>query len=274
MRIHSISKVLAVPLLLILGYMLFFGLGSRSDLNVLVFIPAVLLVVLFVFNGQIDHWWHKKFPPQADEKILQWLERHCPFYISLDDEGKKKFSERLGLYVESRAFTAVGREQKDVPYDIRCFLSSQAVILGFNDDDFLLGDMDRWFLYKHPFPTPKYQQLHTAEFEMEDGVYIFSMPHALAGIAGQDGYYNIVLHTIAEAYFILQPSKPYPNCTDQGIELEKILGYKPEAVEKLINTGTLNIKALHLVCYFMKNSDYQNYFPQYASGWDKIFRPH
>lgn len=273
MRIHSISKVLAIPLILTLGYILFYSFESNSSNALLIFIPAALLVILFVFHGQIDHWWHKKFPPKADEKIVAWLERHCPFYQRLDEQNKVKFSERLGLYVESRAFAAMGREQNNLPYDLKCFLSSQAIILGFNDDDILLGDMDRWFLYKHPFPTPKYQNLHTAEYEMEDGVFIFSLPHALAGISEKDGYYNIVLHTLGEAYIQLNPQKSFPNCYNETVHLEKIMGFKLDAVEKLIGTGTLNINVVHMVCYFMKNIEYRKYYPQLAVQWDSIYLP-
>lgn len=273
MRIHSISKVLAIPLILTLGYILIYNFGSNSPNALLIFIPTTLLVILYVFHGQIDHWWHKKFPPRADEKIVAWLDRYCPFFQRLDEQDKVKFSERLGLYVESRAFAAMGREQNDLPYDLKCFLSSQAIILGFNDDDILLGDMDRWFLYKHPFPTPKYQNLHTAEYEMEDGVFIFSLPHALAGISHKDGYYNIVLHTLGEAYFLLNPEKSYPYCYNETDHLEKIMGFKLEAVEKLIGTGALNINVVHMVCYFMKNIEYRKCYPQLAAKWDTIFLP-
>ncbi len=51
-----------------------------------IFIPVVLLVVLYVFNGPIDHWWRTKYPVKFDEKLDEWLVRFFRPYNQMPEE--------------------------------------------------------------------------------------------------------------------------------------------------------------------------------------------
>lgn len=163
-------------------------------------IPLLILTAIFVFHGNIDFWWLEKHPLVLDQPIKDWLLKYDSYYQSLDSESRAKYDNRLTLYMNGRSFSSVGSEMHEVPNDIQGIIASNVVKMMIGLDDHLLGDMDRIFLYKHPFPSPRYQFLHTVETDAEDGVLIFSMEHLIPGVMYPDKFYNIAMHGYAEAY--------------------------------------------------------------------------
>lgn len=201
MRIHSLSKVLGIPL----GIMLVGALYAMVELRIdhawmWLILPLVGLTLLFVFHGQIDYWWTSRDTPPLDPPIKDWLLKYDSYYAGLDEETRAKFDKRMVMYMHGRAFKSVGSEMHNVPNDIQGIISSVPVRMMLHLDDVLLGDMDHIYLYKHPFPSPKRQYLHTAETDMEDGVIILSLEHAIPGVMNPNAHYNITLHAFAEAY--------------------------------------------------------------------------
>jgi hypothetical protein len=270
--IHSLSNVLIFFLILTGGIFAYHTWGTYSKSTAFILVPGCLLAVVFVSKAYIDHWWHKKFPPRIEPKIREWLQNYLPFYQKLTDADKQKFEQRLAIYELSRAFSAMGKEADTVPYDIRCIVSSQAIMVSFYHEDYLIGDMDRIFLYKHPFPTPANQFLHTAEYQLEDGVIILSIPHALAGIAEPDKYYNIALHCYIEAWLALQQiGLLINNAESYSPELEEIFGYTIEGIAKTLGFEFPNMEAVHCVAWLIYPEKYQEKMPELAKKWLRVF---
>ncbi|MBK7220216.1 MAG: hypothetical protein IPH94_02420 [Saprospiraceae bacterium] len=147
MKIHSFSKVLALPLVILTGYYLYLLFQPGVSNTVSIFIPVILLTFLYVFHGQIDYWWMQKNPPELDVKMKEWLSTYLPYYNSYSEIRRKEFENRLVLYVEARSFQSVGTtELRAVPFDLKNIIASQAIRLTIAQKDFLIGDMDRIFL--------------------------------------------------------------------------------------------------------------------------------
>ena len=276
MQIHSISKVIAFPLLLAAGYGAYRMFDHNySDRYPFILIPVVLLTVLYISYGQIDYWWLKKYPVPLDDKIKKWLIEYLPFYNNLDSKAKAEFEKRLSLYVEAREFKLIGnKELNDVPFDVKNIISTQALKLCLGLDDFLIKDLDRIYLYKHPFPSPRFQFLHTYETDIIDGVVILSLEQAIIGIVQPKIYYNITLHAFAEAFIHLHPQYNYPDVNKYGWQIiNEISPLKQEVIVATCGFENLDLLPVHIVCFFEYADVYQNKLPLEYEILIKILNP-
>jgi hypothetical protein len=264
MKIHSFSRLLALPLIVVAGYYLYLLFQPGVNNTVYIFIPVVLLTLLYVFHGQIDYWWMQNNPPEVDIKIRDWLTTYLPYYNTYSETRRKEFEKRLVLYVEARSFQSVGTtELRPVPFDLKNIIASQAIRLTIAQKDFLLGDMDRIFLYKHPFPSPKHPFLHTVEVDEEDGVLIFSSEQGLPGIVNPSMYYNIVLHGYIQAYLALHPKLALKEVSAIGWDdLEKIDGINSNLIIKTCGFEDLDLRVVNTVAFFEFSEQYVVLFPK------------
>lgn len=273
MKIHSLSKVLSLPLILLAGYFLVYEFNQSSYDSAWIFLPVVLLTMLFVFHGDIDHWWLEKHPIVLDEQIKLWLNKYSKFYQNLDDQQRAEYEKRLELYLSGREFKAVGtKENRDVPYDIRAAIASQGITMCFGLDDYLIGDLDRIYIYKHPFPSPTYQFLHTVESHGEDGMLILSLKHAIDGILNPKENYNITMHGYADAFIKIKKQSNLPSISEADWPtLETILGIKKERILKTMGFESISILPVHVVAFFEDKEAYAEQFPMKYNRLKTIF---
>ena len=210
MRIHSLSRILSLPIALSILTVLYVSYELEYQ-NAMIWIlfPLVIASAVVIFQGQIDFWWNERNPVPLDPPISDWLKKYDPYYTSLDPNQRQNYDNRLVMYMQGRAFVSVGREHHDVPNDIQAIIASNAVKMLMSKKDYLLGDMDRIYLYKHPFPTPRHQFLHTVETDIEDGVFIFSLEHLVPGMINPKEHYNIAMHGFAEAFQRVFPKEDF-----------------------------------------------------------------
>ncbi len=273
MKIHSFSKVLAVIAAIPLLVFMFYTFDGRSQWAVYGLVPClIVLVAIYVGHGEIDYWWIKRHPLTLDKQLKEWLQQYDPFYKSLSADEKIRFETRLVLYLEARMFKSVGSEHHDVPHDIKAVIAGQAVRISFYHKDHLIGDYDRLFLYKHPFPTPRMKFLHTVETEHEDRMIILSMEHAIPGIVNRQEYYNIVMHAYAEAFAKVHQRFDWP---DGKIEdwngITQILGITKEKIESTIGYTQQDILPVLIVAYFYDQELFAKYLPEYVMRFKDIF---
>lgn len=276
MRIHSISKVIAFPLLLATGYGAYRMFDHNySDDFPYILIPVVLLTVLYISYGQIDYWWLQKYPIPLDDKIKKWLTDYLPFYNNLDLSNKALFDKRLSLYVEAREFKLIGnKELDDVPFDVKNILASQPVRLCLGLEDFLIKDLDRVYLYKHPFPSPRFQFIHTYETDVVDGVVILSLEQAINGIVQPKNHYNITLHAFAEAFIHLHPQYQYPEVESYGWDkINEFSGLKKDLILAICGYDSIDLLPVHIVAYFEFSEEYQRLLPNEFNTFQNIFNP-
>ena len=210
MRIHSLSRILSLPIALSILTVLYVSYELEYQ-NAMIWIlfPLVIATAVVIFQGQIDFWWNERNPVPLDPPISDWLKKYDPYYTSLETNQRQNYDNRLVMYMQGRAFVSVGREHHDVPNDIQAIIASNAVKMLISKKDYLLVDMDRIYLYKHPFPTPRHQFLHTVEIDIEDGVFIFSLEHLVPGMINPKEHYNIAMHGFAEAFQRVFPKEDF-----------------------------------------------------------------
>jgi len=210
LRIHSLSRILSLPIALSILTVLYVSYELEyQNAMIWILVPLVIASAVVIFQGQIDFWWNERNPVPLDPPISDWLKKYDPYYTSLETNQRQNYDNRLVMYMQGRAFVSVGREHHDVPNDIQAIIASNAVKMLISKKDYLLGDMDRIYLYKHPFPTPRHQFLHTVETDIEDGVFIFSLEHLVPGMINPKEHYNIAMHGFAEAFQRVFPKEDF-----------------------------------------------------------------
>ena len=272
MKIYSLSNVLILPI--VISAILIFYLSEHyddPDATVWIFVPAFILTAVLIFKPQIDYWWHTKYPVPLDRPVKEWISNYVTFYSQLTEEDKEKFENRLSLYMEGREFKSIGKEQRDVPEDIKGMIGSMAVMATFNSEDFLLGEYDRIFIYKHPFPSPMMKFLHSVEVNHEDGVLIFSLEHLLPGLTRSRNFFNICLYAYLDGYFHLHDHLMSDQFILSWQDIEKSGKLTKEHIKSVTGLEDFNLFALAGVNYFTFPVVMQSNKPDLYNYFNRVF---
>ena len=269
-KIHSITQVLAFPLIILAVAIMYFTWGR---LSVYVAVPVLLLVCLYVFHGVIDHWWLQKFTHGPEPQLREWLQKYFRPYAKFSHKQLQTFDHRLMLYLNGRLFQSVGSEMRAVPEDIKCMVAAHGVEMCLNYRDYLIGEYDRIFLYKHPFPSPNHPYLHSVEVNKEDGVIILSLEQLTNAVLFPEDYFNIGYYAYAEAFADVHASLVFPDCEGTWTRIEEATGWSRERILALTGHEYLNLRSVHISVYFTHRDKYRAEFPEQSALWDKIFSP-
>ncbi len=263
MVIHSLSKFLILPVFLItacVGYIWFY---IDRNYSWLIFIPTLLAVIIYIFHGPLDYWYFKRNTPKLDKKLIHWLEHYFPWYPWIESEYKEKFHRRIVLYMYAREFKAIGTETRDVPEDIKCMITAHAILLTLGKEDFLIGDIDRIYIYKHPFPTPKLQSLHSVEADIDDGVIIMNSSLLVQAVMSPKENYNIALHAFTEAFFHVYQDNELKRLDSQQLDdLERNFGWSLSEIKRQTGLDQIPDYCRHIHHYFVFHSKYRELMPE------------
>lgn len=276
MRIHSISNLIIIPFVAAAAYILYLGYKTSDYLNPLnyLLIPLfIIVVVLYLFAPQINHWWHKRKPPVLAGSIIRWLETYSEFYVNLSKSDQQKFRDRLSIYLESREFVFMREEKENLPEDFKSILAHNNIMMTFYQDEYLLDPYERVIVYNHPFPTPKHQYLHTVETDHEDGVIIIAMEHTIQAMLYKTKFYNVGLHGYLEAYMNIHPDLAWPKIKDSDIPvLEKISGFKTDKLIAYLGFEPYDFGFVAANYFFTFPRRFAEALPEIYSQYQKIFK--
>ncbi|MDZ4708245.1 MAG: hypothetical protein SH818_07560 [Saprospiraceae bacterium] len=199
------SLHLAVPaiLLTIGSTVMMFVDGSSWAIGLALGIVA--LVVIFMLREAIDWKYYLKHPPKLELPVLNFVKK-VPYYKQLSEEDKKKFRQRLALFVIAHQYRlqstagAEDDERIEAPEDLKAVCSIPAIILLFNQEDYLIPKIEQIVFYRHPFPSPIFNVLHHCEWNEEDKVLVFSIPHLYKGVIEPFIYFDLGLYEWMRAH--------------------------------------------------------------------------
>jgi hypothetical protein len=268
MRIHSFSKVVAIPFVAWFAYTFYISYNERDyALSYWMIPPFLIIAVIWVMSPQIDFWWNKRNPLTLDEPLRRWLQKYSPFYIALPDELKMHYENRLSTYLSGVEFYAMGKEKEAVPEDIKVLAANNLVTLTFGKKNFMLSNFDRVVFYKHPFPTPRFQHLHTVETEQQDGVILFSIEHLAASSINPTAYYNIGMHGYAEAFMKTYPALEWENLSEITWDsIASITGFSKTFVLSTLGFEQTDLVPVILTSYFSHPTVFKRKQPE-AYSW-------
>lgn len=181
---------------LALASYMYFTYGGNWYIAIVPF--AIMTVGFLVFKDLIDRWGFKFQDVKLDEKVLRMIMTEYPTLTSYDVDQLKTFSTRLVYFLHSReSYLVLGETEKlDMYHTI--LLATPAVIIAMEGSEDLAPDIERLVAYKHPFPSPKKQFLHAAEYDPEDGVMILSIEQLMQSLRLPEEYYHIAFHIWCE----------------------------------------------------------------------------
>lgn len=265
-----LSRIIAFPFVLGLAYALY-SAWETNGASAIYMVPCVIaLVLIYMFSPQIDWWYYKRNPPELDEQMQLLLTKHFDYYQRLSADEKKRFRDRVSLYMIANEFMpAPGME--GVATDVKGFIAASLVQLTFGLEDYRLTKFEHIITYPKPFPSPQYpENFHTSEIFEEDGVIMFSIRQLMQGIF-EDTHYHIGLHEYANA-FINSHKLDYPEMTEDIWEkLEAISGFSKTAIHEYINLPKIDPLSVSMHHFFRFSEQMKSQLPDMYKRFTEIF---
>lgn len=266
------SVILSVLLCLAIALGGFIYLDKDTD-KIYIYIFGVFilsLAVVYIMQAEIDWKWSLRNPPEMPAALERQLAVMMPFYRNLDAVEKKRFRDRIMLWILGKEHLLQGLET--FPEDMKNLIAAYGVMMTFGIEKYLLQPYERIVLYPHPFPTPNFQVLHNSEINHEDGVTIFNAAPIMASFNKPLEYYNLVLHEYASAFIQLYPDLSYPEFPENKLaQLESVRGMKLEAIKKMIGLSDVDIRQIAVEHFFMNPQRFQAALPKEYEQFTQIF---
>lgn len=273
MKIHNFSRIIAFPFVIWFAVVLYITMEtSNYDLSYWIIPPFVIIAIIFIMTPQIDYWWLERHPVPLDPEAKAWLNKFDPIYPKLSEDDQKKYEARMSLFLSGKEFIAMGKKQESVPEDIKLAISHLAIGMSLFRDEFLFKNLDRFVIYKHPFPSPRYQFLHTLETHVEDGVMVLSLEHLSAAIMDPKSYFHVGQLAFAEIFIKQNPTIEWSGISTMGwSEIEKITEFKKEQVLSVLGFENYDELPIVLSCFFSHRSRFKELFPSASKYLSEIF---
>jgi hypothetical protein len=266
------ARTIAIPVFLVALIFLYLSWEVDEKYALYIVPPVVLLAAIYILSPQINWWWHQRRPPKLDPMVETLLGRYLKFYQNLSLSEKKRFRDRVALYLLSKEFMPQGMEA--VPNDVKGLIAACPVWLTFGYEEFLLPKFERIVVYPHPFPSPQYpEHLHASEIFEEDGVIIFSLEHFMPGFLEPSRYYDIGLHEYARIFVRSHPHKHFPVFGDElWGKLPYISGMTREAIAGWIGLPEVESLPVAIVHFFRFPDRFRAQLPKAYLSLCAIFR--
>ncbi len=273
MKIYNFSKVLATPFVIVFGWILYKTFSdSFFDHSIWMIPPFLFLALIYVFQNEINYWWWSRNGFPLDDEVKALLRRHSTFYNALNQDGKNLFEHRMFLWLEGKVYTALGRQKEKVPRDIAAMIAQIPVTMTLARDDFLFHPFDRIFIYKHAFPSPRYQFLHTCETFVEDGVIILSLEHFHAATIDPHRFYHPGWHAFSEAFIKSHPAEAYPEPSEKHWSIvENITGFSKNFIEDTLGFQHVDLLPVLVTIYFLYPQKFSETLPREKDLLDAMF---
>ncbi len=270
-----LSRYIAVGmgLGLLIAIMITFLIDSKYSLWIVPFVAG--LGGLYALHPAIDWWWANKRKPEMDEKLKVWIRTISPFYRSLDEVDKKKFENRIMLYLLANEYLL--RSPDDfgaMPDDLKSFFAVPAVEMTFNrTDNWRLKKFERLVIYPNKFPSPNHpKHIHASEMETVDGVIIAALSELLAWSQNQEQRFSLLHYEMGKAFMFSFPNEGYPIDLVSWEIIEKIGGWSEEQLSKeVIGLPNIDITGVAICFYFTKAERMKSEAPDLYEALDRIF---
>lgn len=236
-------------------------------------IPFVILTaVCYIFAPQINWRAYLKNPPVMDFGLRNVLETRVDFYKEMHPFVRKKFRDRVMLFIESVDFRV--QVSDEFPEDMKICIAGSAVQLLMGRGDYFFPKFENVILYPHPFPSPQFpESWHTSEIFEEDGVVMFAAQPLLMGFLNPKQYYNIALHEYAKVYQLSYPELDYPKLEEDAWgKFQQISGFSKELIAKAIGLSEISLFAVAVVHYFVYPKKIAEICPEINAKLEVIFQ--
>ena len=241
------SRILLIPFFILFCVLGYYSWENNGDYNLWLLPPIISIAVIYVLSPQIDWIYYKKFTPGLDAIQKQILISGCPFYVHLNAEKKLVFEKRCFLMLMAIDFQSQSEEK--LPEDFKLMAILPAVMLTFEEEDFIFHGYEKIIIYSTAFPSPQYHNnFHHSETFAEDGVLLFSAQAIFQGYMNPINHYPANAHEWANIYIEQHNSLDWPEGEASWWELmEEISGWDKKCIFQCIGRPDIEILPAVLV---------------------------
>ena len=264
--VKLIALLLAAPLLILVGLMV---MDPTKDYAIFISIFFVGLVILYMFQPQVEWWWAQRHPPKPSPNMINFLKEHFDYFNQLSGSDKDKFLLRLNYFIMAKEFTP--KVGKEVPVPLKTMIAAEGVRVTFGLDDYLIDSHERIVIYPHPFPSPTYKKLHHSETFHEDGVLIFASSPVINQFKGIGNIFNIALYEWISA-FAKEENLGFPVFNEADWKTFGLVFLTPKAlVQASIGLPVYDEGVVGAVLYLEQKELFKKKFPKKAEVYQQIF---
>jgi hypothetical protein len=244
--------------LILIGIVL--TIQAEQPYSWLFILPAIAIAGAYTLSPQIRWWYWKRHPPDLPTELAPLLDRFA-LYRSLGLEGKRDFRRRAFLIRENMEFTGMAVEK--IPEDVRLMVAASAAVVTFYRKDFLIPGFENVIFYKHLFPTPVHERLHSSELYPEDGVVIYTLNYLIRSVIEPEKYLQLGIYEYTRALFYTLPGLPTVLEAHQlsYAEIEQLSGFSEEALKKFIGLDPLDRVAITVTLFHTHRETFARRFP-------------
>ena len=265
------SRIVSIPFVAAALVLLYLNWNNDGAFTYYLIPIVIILAVIYAMAPQIDWWWYERYPPMPAKGIITFFEKKSPIFQRLPDEQKKKFLNRVQLFLHAREFMAKGSET--VPEDIKAMIAANAVLMTMNKEEFLPAHFEMIVVYRKSFPSPQYpRHFHASEIYDHDGVALFSAQHLIKSFVEPTKYYNIGLHEFAKIYMYNHPDLDWeamPMAT--WAQLEEVSGFSEAGIKEWIGIDDVEERPVSICHYFMFPEKMKKVLPELFELYRGVF---
>ncbi len=268
-----LTRILYLPFVAMIIIALYLTFEVDEGYSIYLIPPIVILSGIYFLSPQIDWWWYVRHPPQMNPKLEEIIRKMNPFYAALSPEDKKRFQDRVELYVRANAYISKGIKEDGVPPDeVVYFIATCITQLTFGLVDFRLPLFERIVVYPAPFPSPQFpEQIHASEIFAEDGVLIFAVHPLMEGVIRPDQY-NIGFHEYIQAFIISYPDEAYAKEGELNWEiLAEVSGFSEAKIRETIGLDFIDLRAVAIHHFFHFSRSFREKLPTLYQRHVQIF---
>jgi len=264
------AAYLSLGCLLALGLIL--TLTTGETYSALMIFPLMAAAGVYTLSPQIMWWYWMRNPPDLPVGLAPLLDRF-DLYCRLDLSGKREFRRRTFLLKEATYFH--GQAIEEIPTDIKVMAAASAATVGFHRPDFLLGKFENVVLYRHYFPTPDHEVLHSSELHEPDGAIIWTLNVFLRSCIEPRKYLHLGLYEYSRAMLLLEPElrDTLGHIALDYTRIEKISAFSEAALKEYIGLEELDLTAITLVLYFTHAEEMKALEPEAFAGFGEELTP-
>jgi Mlc titration factor MtfA (ptsG expression regulator) len=119
----------------------------------------IILVLLYVFNDQINKWWWTVRPLTLEPRIKSWIETYSVFYNELDTAEKQQAESQISRLMLTKEYTLKGKKDFQLEEDMKALIAHEMYRLtrGYADNysydscDRLMDLMLDWIILISPY---------------------------------------------------------------------------------------------------------------------------
>lgn len=240
--------------------------STNEVYSALMLLPAVAAAGVYSLSPQIMWWWWQRNPPDLPTELASLLDRF-DLYRKLDVAGKREFRRRTFMIKEGTYLH--GQAIDEFPEDVRIMVAASAATITYHRPEFLLEHFDTIIFYRHRFPTPLHEVLHSSELHTEDGAIIWTLNIFLRSVIEPRKYLHLGLYEYSRALFYTEPklAEVMAETALTYSEIEAITQFSETALKEFIGLPELDLSALTNVLY---HTHADNFAAAYPTRYEKL----